>query len=59
MEKKEFIEGVHFYLDSGKVVFTEAYFLQRGTCCGNKCRHCPFTKPAVKGNKELEKSKKI
>jgi len=58
MEKKEFIEGVHFYLDSGKVVFTEAYFLQRGTCCGNKCRHCPFTKPAVKGNKELEKSKK-
>jgi hypothetical protein len=59
MEKKEFIEGVHFYLDSGKVVFTEAYFLQRGYCCGNKCRHCPYTKPAVKGNKELEKSKKI
>ena len=57
--KQEFIKDVHYYLDGDKVVFTEAYFLQRGTCCGNKCRHCPFTKPAVKGNKELEKPKKI
>ena len=57
--KQEFIKDVHYYLDGDKVVFTEAYFLQRGYCCGNKCRHCPFTKPPVKGNKELEKPEKI
>jgi hypothetical protein len=56
--KKKFIEGVHFYLDLGKVVFTEAYYLQRGVCCGSSkqgCRHCPFTKPVKKGNTEVEK----
>lgn len=57
--KFEFIRDVHYYLEGDKVVFTEAYFLQRGYCCGNKCRHCPFTKPPVKGNKELEKPEKI
>jgi uncharacterized protein DUF5522/cysteine-rich CWC protein len=32
-----------FYLDSnGNTVFTAAYHLRRGTCCGNQCRHCPF-----------------
>ena len=55
--KQEFIRDVHYYLDGDKVVFTEAYYVQRGYCCGNKCRHCPYTKPAVKGNKELEKPK--
>jgi 2-iminoacetate synthase ThiH len=57
--KQEFIRDVHYYLDGDKVVFTEAYYLQRGYCCGNKCRHCPFTKPAIKGNKELEKNKEL
>jgi uncharacterized protein DUF5522/cysteine-rich CWC protein len=32
-----------YYVDeNGKVVFTAAYHLRRGTCCGNGCRHCPF-----------------
>jgi hypothetical protein len=32
-----------FYLDeNGNVIFTAAYHLSRGTCCGNGCRHCPF-----------------
>lgn len=52
--KPEFIEGVHFYLDGGKVVFTEQYHLSRGNCCGNKCRHCPYTKPVKKGNTVIE-----
>jgi hypothetical protein len=32
------------YLDpaSGLFVLTEAYLRQRGTCCGNGCRHCPY-----------------
>lgn len=32
-----------YYLDqNGNMVFTEAYHLKRGTCCGSGCRHCPF-----------------
>ena len=60
MSKKEFIEGVDYYLEKGLIIFTDKYLLERPNgCCGNKCRHCPFTKPPVKGNKELEKPEKI
>jgi hypothetical protein len=31
-----------FYLEGGLMVFTAAYHLRRGYCCGNGCRHCPF-----------------
>lgn len=33
-----------FYIDkeTGFLVFTEAYHLKRGYCCGSNCRHCPF-----------------
>lgn len=35
-----------FYLDGdGRMVFTEAYHLRRGYCCGSNCRHCPYPKP--------------
>jgi hypothetical protein len=40
--KGEFIEGVHFYVDRDRWVFTEAYHIARGYCCGNQCRHCPY-----------------
>ena len=54
---KEFIEGVHYYLENGAVVFTDQYLRDRGACCGSKCRHCPYAPPHIKGNttlKELE-----
>ncbi len=35
-------ENVHYYMDGGFMVFTQAYHLARGNCCGNKCRHCPY-----------------
>ena len=35
-------ENIHYYMESGNLVFTEAYHLARGTCCGSACRHCPF-----------------
>jgi hypothetical protein len=31
-----------FYYDNGLLVFTAAYHLKRGYCCGNGCRHCPY-----------------
>jgi len=36
------IENTHYYMENGFMVFTEAYHLARGRCCGNACRHCPF-----------------
>jgi hypothetical protein len=49
----EFIKDVHYYLDGDRVVFTEKWLLRRGECCGNKCRHCPYTPQYQKGNVEV------
>ncbi len=38
------------YWDGPYWVFTEAHHLERGSCCGNGCRHCPFEPRALKGN---------
>ncbi len=35
--------GVDYYLEEGRYVFTAIYHKKRGYCCGNKCRHCPYT----------------
>jgi len=36
-------EGVDYYFnEQGLMVFTAAYHLKRGTCCKNKCKHCPW-----------------
>lgn len=36
--------GETLYLDpaTGLSCFTEVAHLQRGVCCGNRCRHCPY-----------------
>lgn len=41
-------ENVHYYMENGLMVLTEAYHAARGTCCGNACRHCPFEHVNVK-----------
>ena len=32
----------YYFNDNGLLVFTEYYLSQRGYCCGNGCRHCPY-----------------
>ena len=49
-ESKPFIEGVHYYLENGRVIFTALFLSQRGQCCGNGCRHCPYKPTHKKGN---------
>lgn len=36
--------GERSYIDpeTGYLVFTRLQHLERGTCCGLACRHCPF-----------------
>ena len=58
MEKKEFIKDVHYYLEEGRVVFTALQHLERGYCCGNNCRHCPYEPKAIKGNQMIAEDKK-
>ena len=42
------IEGDDFYYnEQGFMVLTAHYLLQRGFCCGNGCRHCPYGYEAV------------
>jgi hypothetical protein len=36
------VEGVDFYFEDGLMVLTEKYLRERGFCCGNNCRHCPY-----------------
>jgi hypothetical protein len=34
--------GGDYYYEGPYMVFTAAYLLKRGTCCGSGCRHCPY-----------------
>jgi hypothetical protein len=43
MNQTELIEGIHFYInEDGYIVFTEKYHLEKGSCCGMGCLHCPY-----------------
>jgi hypothetical protein len=40
---KKLVEGEDFYYsEAGFIVMTERYHIERGFCCGNGCRHCPY-----------------
>lgn len=46
--KREWTEGKDYYVnENGLVVFTAKYLLERGYCCGNGCKHCPYNYDAV------------
>ena len=32
----------YYILPDGRLVFTAAYLLRRGYCCGNGCLNCPY-----------------
>ena len=51
----KFIEGIHYYMDGTRVVFTALSHLQRGSCCGNGCKHCPYDPKHKKGRVVLSK----
>jgi hypothetical protein len=51
---KEFIQDVHYYIEGTRVIFTEKFHLERGQCCGNRCRHCPYDPKHKKGTTHTE-----
>lgn len=36
------LEPEDYYFEGPLMVFTAAYHLKRGSCCGSGCRHCPY-----------------
>jgi hypothetical protein len=49
-------EGLDYYFnEAGLMVFTEVYHLKRGTCCKNKCKHCPWGYGKDKNKPEVKK----
>lgn len=64
-EKKRFEEGLDYYFDSGSVVMTEEYHLNRGYCCGSGCKNCCYWPRYTRGvieiklNKDLKKDEKM
>lgn len=53
--RNSLIENKHYYLENGRVVFTALFHLERGSCCGNKCRHCPYDPEYTKGTTKIKK----
>jgi hypothetical protein len=39
------LEPGDYYMEGPNLVFTAAYHLKRGYCCGSGCRHCPYGDP--------------
>ncbi len=46
---KSYKEGIHYYMEGERVIFTALFHIQRGSCCGNGCRHCPYDPKHKKG----------
>jgi hypothetical protein len=44
MPRLELKENVDYYMENGLYVFTGVHHLNRGYCCGSRCRHCPYGK---------------
>jgi hypothetical protein len=55
MSKKDKKPDEYYYNENGLIVFTEKFHINRGFCCGNKCRHCPYVPKHIKGNKNTKK----
>jgi hypothetical protein len=36
------LEAEDYYFEGPLMIFTEAWHLKRGSCCGSGCRHCPY-----------------
>jgi biotin synthase-like enzyme len=42
-------EGIDYYMEGERVIFTSLFHIKRGQCCGNGCKHCPFSPKHTKG----------
>jgi hypothetical protein len=57
MKNQPLIQGRDYYVENGFYVFTAYYLQNRGYCCDNACRHCPYKEETNKDNLEAENKK--
>jgi len=43
-----------YYIENGYRVLTAYFLINRGYCCGNGCRHCPYHPQHMKGTQTLQ-----
>jgi biotin synthase-like enzyme len=48
-------EGIDYYIEGERVIFTSLFHIKRGNCCGNGCRHCPYEPRHTKGKVVISK----
>ncbi len=49
-------EGIDYYFENGLMVLTARFLLDRGYCCGNGCRHCPYPEKEVSQSRNSSSS---
>ena len=52
------MEEDFYYDEKGNVIFTAAFLLKRGFCCGNGCINCPYGKEiqqAAMGKRKIDR----
>ncbi len=50
----DLIIGVDYELSpEGYRILSESYLKNRGYCCGNGCKNCPYHPKAMKGNTNI------
>lgn len=41
-KQEKLVEETDYYFENGLMVLTSHFLLNRGYCCGNGCRNCPY-----------------
>ena len=41
-------------MEGERVIFTAHFHIERGQCCGNGCKHCPYEPKHKKGNQIVQ-----
>jgi len=49
VKDKQLRNGVDYYIEGERVIFTALTHINRGSCCGDHCRHCPYEPRNTKG----------
>jgi hypothetical protein len=55
-EIPQMVEGIDYYFEDGLMVLAEKFLKDRGYCCGNGCRHCPYFGDEAKGQSKNSSS---
>jgi hypothetical protein len=58
-EPPQLVFGEDYYFEDGLFVMTAAYHKKRGTCCGNRCRWCPFEPRYELGTTKLAMAQQV